>query len=104
MARHGSVGMTFYARFGLLPLACLIGAAMIGLRFCAGVESALPKKEDMRLDPTLEREAGNIKPTSLHGARTGGAFQAAPPPTGAASPHPAGMSQLSAGVAPKRLI
>jgi hypothetical protein len=100
-------GVTFFARFALLPLACLIGVAMIGLRFCAGIEAALPKREDMRLDPTLEREAANITPTSLHGARAGAAFKAAQPAVSGASaaqPHPAGMTQPTAGVVPKRLI
>lgn len=99
--------MTFYARFAMLPFACLIGVGMIGLRFCAGIDAALPKKEDMRLDPALEREAGNITPTSLHGGRAGAALRAAAPlqPTASASsPHPAGMTVPSAGVAPKRLI
>lgn len=98
--------MTFYARFAMLPLACVIGAGMIGLRFCAGIEAALPKKEDMRLDPALEREAGNITPTSLHGGRTASALRAAAaaPTVTAAAAHPAGMTVPSAGVAPKRLI
>jgi hypothetical protein len=109
--KHTALGMTYYARFGLLPLACLIGAGMVGLRFCAGIEAGLPRKEDMRLDPTLEREAGNISPTSLHGGRTGAALRAAaaaaanPTPSASASqPHPAGMTQPTAGVVPKRLI
>src|SRR5438094_38749 len=45
-AHHGSQSAAFYARFGFLPLACLIGAALIGLRFCAGIEAALPQAED----------------------------------------------------------
>ena len=106
--KHASFGLTFYAQFGFLPLACLIGVAMVGLRFCAGLEAGLPRKEDLRLDPVLEREAANIAPTSLHGPRGGGGvLRAAPPspPAAAASAsHPAGMTQPTAGVAPTRLI
>jgi hypothetical protein len=105
----------------VLPLACVVAVAIIGLRFCAGVQAGMPVVESMKLDPVLEREAANITPGSLHGGRgaaalrgvavsNGNGHTAAPasPPrqvvaAGAGSPGP-GMMQPSPGVAPRRLI
>lgn len=125
----GWASPTFYARFAVLPLACIVAVAIIGLRFCAGVGAGMPVVESMRLDPVLEREAANITPGSLHGGRgaaalrgvamgngngngNGNGHSAAPasPPrqmvaAGAGAPPPGpGMMQPSPGVAPKRLI
>lgn len=58
--------LVFYGRFLLLPATCIVGLAMVGLRFCTGVEAAVLQRESMKLDPALEREAANIKPSSLH--------------------------------------
>jgi hypothetical protein len=108
---QGWAGPTFYARFAGLPLACVVGMTLVGLQYSAGVAAVLPQKEDMRLDPVLEKEAGNISPTSLHGGRSAGALRAATAPVAGAAAgangavlHPAGMTQPSAGVAPRRLI
>ncbi len=57
------------ARFLLLPFTCLVGIVMIGLRFSGAVETAVLRRESMKVDPAIEREATNISPTSLHGAR-----------------------------------
>lgn len=116
----------FYARFCLLPLACLVGIGIVGLRFSNGVMAGIIPKEDMRLDPTLEREAANIKVSSLMGGRSASALRnvtptAAAPTTAigaAVQPAPAltavtpsgvgevkpGMLQVTAGEAPRRLI
>jgi len=112
----------FYVRFGMLPLACLVGAGIIGLRFSNGVRSGILPKEDMRLDPVLEREAANVKAGSLVGGRAVAALRsvpsaaaavvaaAAPAPTvtavsvGGASEVKPGMLQVTAGEAPRRLI
>lgn len=107
---------TFYARFALLPLVCVCGLAMIGLRFCVGVGSGIIPKESLRLDPVLEKEAANIKVSSLHGGRAAGALRAAGvnaaperKPMATAAPATAGAGNgvavaTSASEAPKRLI
>jgi hypothetical protein len=96
--------VVFYARFLLLPGACLIGTVLVALRFGAGVEAALLPRESFRLDPVLEREAANVKPTSLMGGRAAGALagvlnnaKTEPKPMPAAT-------QVAAGELPKRLI
>lgn len=102
--------LTFYARFGLLPLTCIIGLIIVGVRFNAGVDAAIIPRESMRLDPTLEREASNISPTSLHGGRSAAILsQTLSRPSdddseGNGRSSPASLRQLSAGEAPKRLI
>jgi hypothetical protein len=118
----GWAAPTFYARFAVLPMACVVAVTIIGLRFCTGVHAGLPVVESMKLDPVLEREAANITPTSLHGGRgatalrgvsmppggTGGHLSRQPGGAGAPAAPPApsgpGMTQPSAGVAPRRLI
>lgn len=115
----------FYARFFLLPLACLVGVGIIGIRFSGGVMAGILPKEDMRLDPTLEKEASGMKATSLIGGRSaaalrtmapvstagtaiGNAVQPAPALTavtpGGASEIKPGMLTVTAGEAPRRLI
>lgn len=112
----------FHARFMLLPLACVFGVGMIGFRFSLGVVSGIIPREDMRLDPALEREAGNLKVTSLIGGRTSAALRNVSPvapltapaapivpavtavTTGGASEIKPGMLQANAGDAPRRLI
>jgi hypothetical protein len=108
---------TFHARFSGLPLFCLIGVGFVGFRFSNGVAGGILPKEDIRLDPTLEKEAANIKPGSLIGGRAASALRTVQPaaaaphtpavtavtPAGAAEVRP-GMLQPTAGDAPKRLI
>jgi hypothetical protein len=72
---NGWASPTFYARFAVLPLACVVAVAIIGLRFCAGVQAGMPVVESMKLDPVLEREAANITPGSLHGGRGAAALR-----------------------------
>lgn len=105
----GSV--TFYCRFALLPLACIVGLTVAGMGFSAGVLAGIMPKEDIRLDPALEREAANITPASLHGGRAAAALRAASATaaterkvTTPAPATPPSITQLSAGEAPKRLI
>jgi hypothetical protein len=101
---------TFYARFAFMPLACFVGITIVGLRFGYGVSAGIIR-EDVRLDPMLEREAANITPGSLHGGRAGAALRAAnvAKAQAAAAPAPmppatASITQLSPGEVPKRLI
>jgi hypothetical protein len=101
---------TFYARFALLPLVCVAGVAMTGLRFASGVNAGIIPKENLRLDPVLEKEAANMKASSLHGGRAGAALRAAGMNANASSggngerrPAMAGAG-ASAGEAPRRLI
>jgi len=69
-------GVLFFGRWLVLPLAGVAGIAAIGLRFRSGVEAGLIPKEDLRLDPELEREVARIKATSLvGGGRTAGALR-----------------------------
>ncbi len=108
---------TFHARFAGLPLFCLLGVGFVGFRFSHGVAAGILPKEDMRIDPVLEKEAANVKPGSLIGGRTAGALRTVS--TGPSLPHtPAvtavttngaseikpGMLHQTAGEAPKRLI
>lgn len=104
-------GVTFYCRFALLPLASIVGITIVGMGFSAGVQAGIMPKEDIRLDPMLEREAANITPASLHGGRAAAALRSANAaavaerkPTAVAAPAPPSITQLSAGEAPKRLI
>jgi hypothetical protein len=103
---------TFYARFALMPLVCVCGLAIIGLRFNVGVGSGIIPKENLRLDPALEKEVANIKVGSLHGGRAAGAMRAAgmtpaaerKPMATSAAPATAGAGVTSAGETPRRLI
>jgi hypothetical protein len=104
-------GPTFYARFAFMPLACIAGIAMVGLRFSSGVNAGIIPKENFRLDPALEKEAANIKPTSLHGGRAAAAMRVANAANSTAERKPvmaaagvAATSTTSAGEAPRRLI
>ena len=102
---------TFYARFALLPLVCVCAVAIIGLRFNVGVGSGIIPRENLRLDPALEKEVANIKVGSLHGGRAAGALRAAGMAPAAAErkpmPTPAAAGTAvaaSADEAPRRLI
>lgn len=103
--------IVLFAQYLLLPFVCLLGIAIAGLRFSAGVELGLMRKEMLRLDPALEREAANIKPASLHAGRTAAAMRQAvgsgsQAGSGQPAPRPAtgSIRQPSPGEAPKRLI
>lgn len=66
---------SFYAKFLLLPVVCIVGILMIGLRFGAAARKGLPDPRPY-LDPELEKETAGVSPTSLHGSgRTAGAFK-----------------------------
>jgi len=68
---------TFYCRFAVLPMACLVGVTLIGMKFSTGVYAGIIQKERMRLDPVLEKEAANIKAANLHAGRASGAMKMA---------------------------
>lgn len=103
---------TFYARFALMPLVCVCAIAIIGLRFNVGIGSGIIPKENLRLDPALEKEVANIKVGSLHGGRAAGAMRAAGVGAAAAERKPVPVAAAaapsvlatSAGEAPRRLI
>ena len=101
----------FYARYLLLPLASVVGILLVGTRFSAGVEVGLEVAENLRLDPQLEQEAGNVQPGSLHGGRTAAAMRqisdSLPGGGGGGYDQRTGgpsVRQPSPGEAPKRLI
>lgn len=106
----GASGLMFYLRYLLLPGTCAVGAAFVGLRFCAGIEAALVQDDSLVLDPALEQEVARIKPGSLHGAgRSAAALGAtlgsgAPVPPLQQPPNMPSATQVSPGNAPKRLI
>ncbi len=114
IARYRNVGSSFglpyYARFLLLPGLCLLGFVLLGFRFSGALEGVLPVKGSEALDPALELEASNIAASSVYSSgrsagalgRTVGAAEAPQPPP-ATRPMPA-ATQVSVGVAPKRLI
>jgi hypothetical protein len=109
---------TFHARFSGLPLFCVIAVGFVGFRFSNGVVAGILPKEDIRLDPALEKEAANIKAGSLIGGRAASALRSVQPAQAAPAHTPAvtavtttgasevrpGMLQPLAGDAPKRLI
>jgi hypothetical protein len=96
---------------------CLSGLALAGMRHAAGI-AALLLPDPHRVDPALEAEAANIKPTTLHGGRAAAALQrlvqpAAPGAPGEAKRPPEVRrqpdrlplaSQVSPGSAPRRLV
>lgn len=94
-------GIAFYARFAMLPLACVASLVVVGIRFTNGVSAGILAKDRVRLDPALEKETAGIRPTSLHGGRAGNAILAA---IRSAPAHEGPVTQLSAGAAPRRLI
>jgi hypothetical protein len=105
-------GPLFYGRFFLLPMTCVVGTVLVGLKFSAGVEAAMIPL-DFRLDPALEKEAANVKASTLHGGgRNAVALRGMlgperrgsvePDPQPVAEPPPA--TKLSPGTAPRRII
>src|SRR5262245_14597865 len=86
---------TFYCRFALLPLTCVVGLTVVGMGFSAGVSAGILPKEDLRLDPVLEREAANIAPTSLHGGRAAAALRATTVSAAPVSPAVAAVAKPS---------
>jgi hypothetical protein len=118
--------IAFYARFLAMPVACIVGLMIAGLKFASGVEAGLLPREDFHLDPEMEKECANITPASLHGGRTAAAFKQAmkdeqakktgTPSTSSASfvppaPRPPAndesiprANQISPGDRPKRVI
>lgn len=92
----------FYARYLLLPIASIVGVLLVGTRFSSGVEAGLEITENLRLDPELEQEAGNVRPGSLHGSRTAAAMRQVAQSLGdEGSPS---IRQPNPGETPKRLI
>ena len=104
-----SIDLVFCSRYLALPLVTGCGIAVIALRFSGGVDAGAYRGEQLRVDPALEKEAGNIKPSTLHGGRAASAMRNAMMKDAIARPGVASLStssvkQPSAGTAPKRLI
>lgn len=71
------LGLIFYGRYLVLPLACMCGIALVGLRFRAAVEAGLIR-ENWQIDPELEAEASNVLADNLvAGGRNSGALRVA---------------------------
>jgi hypothetical protein len=94
----------FYLRYLLLPLACGVGFALVGLRFSRSLEGVLLSGlEDM--DPEIEKEASNVQPSSLHGTgRTAGALKSLIGDGSGGKGQKAAVGAASAPEPPKRLI
>ncbi|HWB19069.1 MAG TPA: hypothetical protein VG711_02125 [Phycisphaerales bacterium] len=105
-ANFSDFSILVYARFLALPIACIVGVGLIALRFHDGVAAAILPNDSVRLDPTLEREAGNLKVSSLHGGRSAVALrtltaaQTAAPVTPVQTPAPAPAPAAQVPVAP----
>ncbi len=107
-AREVGFGAAFYGRFLLLPVLSAVAFIIVGFRFSSAVEAVLLKNE-LGVDPELEAEASNVEASSLHGAGRGKgalaqALQASKKKPAKTKPKPRGMTQLSPGDMPKRLI
>lgn len=63
----------FYARYLLLPLACLAGVTLMYLRLSASVEQAILQGDALRVDPDIEAEASSIR-VGTQGNRTANAL------------------------------
>lgn len=69
-----AVDATFLATYLLLPLAALC-TLMIGTgRFLSGIKDGLFRRENLRLDSSLESEAGSVEVGSLHAGRNAAAL------------------------------
>ena len=107
-AREVGFGAAFYGRFLVLPMLSAVAFIIVGFRFSSAVEAVLLKNE-LGVDPELEAEASNVEASSLHGAGRGKgalaqALQASKKKPAKTKPKPRGMTQLSPGDMPKRLI
>jgi len=63
----------FYARYLLLPGACLVGVVLAYLRLASGVEQAIIQGDALRVDPDIEDEASGVIVTAK-GGRTANAL------------------------------
>ncbi|MHC5113986.1 MAG: hypothetical protein ACYTGP_06110 [Planctomycetota bacterium] len=95
--------LTFFAQFLLLPIVCIASLLLTATMFSSGVEAGLMRREALGLDETLELEAGNVKPSSLHGGRAAAALAHSASVSQSSGSH-ATVKQLSPGSEPKRLI
>ncbi len=98
-----------YVQYAVVPFTTMLAALIARGRFAAGVEAGLIRGEDLRLDPTLERETAGITPGSLHGSRNARVMEAFTedgeaampgPPAPAATPHPSMPSSTGPPVHP----
>jgi len=63
----------FYARYLLLPGACLVGVVLAYLRFASSVEQAIIQGDALRVDPDIEDEASGVI-VAAKGSRTANAL------------------------------
>jgi hypothetical protein len=108
-ARNGSVdhiALVYYGRYLVIPIMCIIGATLVGLKFGAGVELGLVPWDEVDYDPTVEGEASGVKPSSLMGGRAGGALgrMLTTPGSSESDAKLPSATKVTAGEAPRRLI
>ncbi|MCZ6834878.1 MAG: hypothetical protein O7G85_03815 [Planctomycetota bacterium] len=51
----------YYAQYFMLPLACMMGTALLYLRYSGSVELAILQGDTLRVDPDIEEEASGVK-------------------------------------------
>ncbi|MCA9290553.1 MAG: hypothetical protein KDA25_05460 [Phycisphaerales bacterium] len=56
---------SFILEYAILPVICLIAVIVIARQFSVGVRSGIDSHDALAIDPELEREAANMRPTSL---------------------------------------
>ncbi len=93
----------FYARFLVMPVACLIGLALVYLRFSASVELTILAGDEFLVDPEIESEASSVQ-VGKSGTRTSHALDQAVTAQEQQPIQAPITSELSTTVAPKRLI
>ncbi len=106
--RENGFTLRFWTQFLALPAISVLAFIFIGFRFSAALEAVILKSGLEDVDPEIEKEASNVKASSLHGTgRTAGALKQAMKKTSAkkGSGKKSGrMTELSAGDMPRRLI
>jgi len=100
--------IVFYARFLVMPVASLIGLALVYLRFSASVELTILAGDEFRVDSAIEDEASGVQ-VGVSGSRTTRAFDQAvavpePQPLQQMPVTPASAPAPKMTEAPKRLI
>lgn len=106
--RENGFTLRFWTQFLALPAISVLAFIFIGFRFSAALEAVILKSGLEDVDPEIEKEASNVKASSLHGTgRTAGALKQAMKKTAAkkgAGKKSGRMTELSAGDMPRRLI
>ena len=100
LVRENGLTLRFWTQFLMLPAVSVILFAIVGLRFSAALEAVILRSGLEDVDPEIEREASNIRASSLHGTgRTAGALKQAMKKSQREK-----KAKVKAGEIPRRLI